>query len=279
MAHEHEMNGNVLFSIDAVAKAITKQTAEEITLIQNEHNAKRFVFTLPRYVEGHDMTLCNKIEAHFINIDTKTREESKDISEIDDLRITEDSGDFVECSWLIPQTATLFSGTLAFALRFACLEGSTVNYQIFTDPFEGISISGTIFNSESIDADYSDMLAKWKEELTAAANSLPFEKIEPAIEQYFAENPIDVDGVITCKPQELTAEEQEQARANIDALGSENLQEAVNLALSQAKESGEFNGEPGETPEKGVDYWTEEDKAEMVEAVLASIPLAEGVAY
>lgn len=47
------------------------------------------------------------------------------------------------------------------------------------------------------------------------------------------------------KPQTLTEEEQTQARININALGRDELPTAVNVALAQAKESGEFDGEPG----------------------------------
>lgn len=38
-------------------------------------------------------------------------------------------------------------------------------------------------------------------------------------------------------------------------------------------------GVPGYTPVKGTDYFTEEDKAELVNAVLAALPAAEGVGY
>lgn len=38
-------------------------------------------------------------------------------------------------------------------------------------------------------------------------------------------------------------------------------------------------GADGHTPIKGTDYFTEEDKAEMVNAVLAALPAAEGVSY
>lgn len=38
-------------------------------------------------------------------------------------------------------------------------------------------------------------------------------------------------------------------------------------------------GEPGYTPVRGVDYWTEGDKTEIVNAVLAELPAAEGVNY
>ena len=38
-------------------------------------------------------------------------------------------------------------------------------------------------------------------------------------------------------------------------------------------------GEPVKTPEKGVDYWTESDKAEIVAEVLAALPNAEGASF
>jgi hypothetical protein len=69
--------------------------------------------------------------------------------------------------------------------------------------------------------------------------------------------------------------------------------EAVDTAKSveDRANSGEFNGEdgapgrkgekgdPGYTPKKGVDYYTEADKAEMVNAVLAALPNGDEVSY
>ena len=66
------------------------------------------------------------------------------------------------------------------------------------------------------------------------------------------------------------------ARAEAAAARAEEIQskvdETVSEALTQAKESGEFDGAPGQpgkdgkdgyTPQRGVDYWTEADKAEI----------------
>ena len=67
-----------------------------------------------------------------------------------------------------------------------------------------------------------------------------------------------------------------------DKLDATELTNAVNTALEQAKESGEFDGKPGapgHTPVKGTDYFTAEDKTELVNAVLAALPAAEGVSY
>lgn len=62
-------------------------------------------------------------------------------------------------------------------------------------------------------------------------------------------------------------------------------EKAVEKALIEAKESGNFDGPPGPkgdpgekgyTPQKGVDYYTEADKAEMVAAVIAALPVYDG---
>lgn len=57
------------------------------------------------------------------------------------------------------------------------------------------------------------------------------------------------------------------------------VEKMVEDALIKAKESGDFNGEPGYTPVKGIDYFTESDKAEMVQSVLTSLPTWNGGSY
>lgn len=53
---------------------------------------------------------------------------------------------------------------------------------------------------------------------------------------------------------------------------TEDLETATNAALQKAKDSGEFDGKPGKTPVKGVDYNTPEDRTEMVNAVIKALP-------
>ena len=50
---------------------------------------------------------------------------------------------------------------------------------------------------------------------------------------------------------------------DIEVVGSKTLQELVDYALEEAKNSGEFKGDPGYTPVRGKDYWTESDKNEI----------------
>jgi hypothetical protein len=51
------------------------------------------------------------------------------------------------------------------------------------------------------------------------------------------------------------------------------FQEAVNMALAQAKASGQFDGK---IPVVGTDYFTAADKVEMVNAVIAALPVYAG---
>lgn len=62
-------------------------------------------------------------------------------------------------------------------------------------------------------------------------------------------------------------------------VSSDQLNAAVEEALQNAKDSGEFDGEDGYTPVKGTDYYTEADKAEMVDLVLAALPTWSGGDY
>lgn len=79
--------------------------------------------------------------------------------------------------------------------------------------------------------------------------------------------------------QNLTNTQKTQARSNIGALGQSDLESATNAALAKAKASGEFNGKDGEdghTPVKGTDYFTETEKAEMVQSVIDALPKYNG---
>ena len=98
---------------------------------------------------------------------------------------------------------------------------------------------------------------------------------------------------------ELTAED-------VGAIAKTELHAAINTALAQAKESGEFDGadgltptigengnwylgntdtgkpsrgEKGDTPQKGTDYWTAADQQSIVDDVLAALPTWEGGSY
>lgn len=174
MAHIHSVYDNdTHFKIDNVTRAIIN-TTEKVILMQHDHNSERFSFEIPRYIDGHDMSLCNKVEVHYNNIKSDKTETNKGIYEVTDLQISPDADDVVICSWLISQNATKYAGSLNFVLRYACLTDSTIDYQWFTDIHKGITVSESIHNTETIATDYADILEQWKQELvTDVLEALP----------------------------------------------------------------------------------------------------------
>lgn len=134
-------------------------------------------------------------------------------------------------------------------------------------------------------------------------------------------------GAVLYTPQELTDEQKTQARSNIGALAETELDAAVDDALAQAKESGDFKGDKGDkgdtgakgvsathswngttltitsesgtssanlkgdkgdtggtgpagyTPVRGTDYWTAQDKTQIVSDVLTVLPKWNGGSY
>ena len=104
------------------------------------------------------------------------------------------------------------------------------------------------------------------------------EGLAQAVADYLKDNPVQAGA---------TAEEAAQIQQNKadiekiakDKLDASALTEAVNEALTQAKESGEFKGEPGapgKTPEKGKDYFTDADKREIAELAADMVEIPEG---
>ena len=174
MAHKHSVyDSDTHFKIDPVTRAISNEGSDKNVLIVGDHNAERFTFELPRYrVDGHDMSLCNCVEVHYINADKMSPEKNKGVYTCTDFEISPDSEDVVICSWLISREATKYVGLLSFALRFACLsDDGSVEYQWSTAIHQGFAISDGIQNTEYVAEEYVDILAQWKKELEELAVS------------------------------------------------------------------------------------------------------------
>ena len=163
LAHTHTLSDpDSIFTIDPTTREITT-TETKIVLMQYDHNSEIFTFQIPRLVEGHDMSLCNKIEIHYTNINRRTKEQSKDVYPVTDKKV---EGDNLVFTWLLSGNATKYAGTLNFIIRFGCLEeDNTFSYMWHTDIFKNITVSDGISNTESVAEDYSDILEIWKTEI------------------------------------------------------------------------------------------------------------------
>ena len=138
--------------------------------MQNDHNSERSTFEIPRYVDGHDMSLCNAVEVHYINVDSADKtQQNADVYPVVDVQISPDSEEVVIGSWLVSSNATMYSGSLNFIFRFACVdeETSEITYQWFSDIYKDLKITKGIYNTEVVtQEDNSDVLEAWKKEVT-----------------------------------------------------------------------------------------------------------------
>ena len=165
MAHKHSVyDTDKHFTINPITRVVKNDPSHKATVIQFDHNSERFTFELPRFVEGHDMTECNKVEVHYLNVDTKTKEERRGVYISDDLKVSADDENVVVCSWLISGNATELVGTLSFVVRYCCVEGDVVTYA-WNTAVATVNVSTGINGSDMVIAEYADVLEKWKAEL------------------------------------------------------------------------------------------------------------------
>lgn len=147
-------------------------------MIQFDHNSEIFTFEIPQYVDGHDMNKCDKVEIHYINIDGKTKEQSKDLfnakaaAKTDSDLVFNLEGEKLLFCWKISGNATKYAGSLNFLVCFSCLDDAgAITYKWHTDIFKGIIISDGLSNTEAVAEQYSDVLEQWKKELENASGS------------------------------------------------------------------------------------------------------------
>ena len=167
MTHTHSVyDTDKHFVIDPNTRYIKAQS-DKVKLMQNDHDSTRLSFEIPRYVEGHDMSKCTKVEVHYINTSIDKSKTNKDVYKVKDLQLSPDSDDTVIFSWLISKNATKLVGLVNFIIRFSCLTGIITDYIWNTEVSQDISVATCIDNGEEAIVDNSDILEAWKEEVLA----------------------------------------------------------------------------------------------------------------
>lgn len=182
MSHTHNVyDSDNKFIVDSISRAIKNNSTSKTIVMQFDHNSEVFTFELPRYIEGHDMTECNRVEVHYLNIDTITKQENEGIYLVNDLKVNTDDETKLTCSWLISQGATQLVGNLNFLLRFICLTDDVVDYVWNTAIFSGIYVSKGIYNSDIVAEQYIDTIRAWENRLKVVENSIGSSGISPII--------------------------------------------------------------------------------------------------
>lgn len=163
MGHTHAVyDTDTRFSINPITRVIKNESSTKTGLIQHDHNSERFTFELPRTIEGHDMSLCNRVEVHYLNIDANTKKEHSGLYEVNDLRVSPDDEELVQCSWLISENATHYKGKLNFLLRFSCVEDGVVTYAWHTAIYSEFAVSEGIDAAGAFETEYVEIIERWK---------------------------------------------------------------------------------------------------------------------
>lgn len=171
--HKHEVpDSDTYFMIDPYTRKIENTNYLKTVLMRGDHNSERFTFGLPRYVDGHDMSLCNRVIVHFDNVGDSIENINSDVAYTDDLRIDPNNPDLVICSWLIRREATQIVGILSFSLQYLCVEGEEITYEWNTDSYDDIEIRKSKNNGEAAIVKYTNVLEQWRSQIFGAGDSV-----------------------------------------------------------------------------------------------------------
>lgn len=164
MEHKHLVHdSDTRFIINPTTRQIRNESNRKTVLIQNDHNSERFTFELAKIVEGHDMSTCNKVEVHYLNISKDGKTKNTGMYTVEDLHV---DGDNVVCSWLISNNATRLVGSLSFLLRFKCVEDDVITYAWHTAVHSSIYVSEGINADDTFELEYVDIIEQWKDAVT-----------------------------------------------------------------------------------------------------------------
>lgn len=206
MTHLHDVRDtDTHYVIDPITMEITNPNEVKNKLMLGDHDSEIYTFEIPKVIEGHDMSQCNKVEVHYINIGSNKTNRSEDVYPVGDMAISTDDPETLVFSWKVSGNATMYAGTLNFRIKFACVDDSgNYTYKKWTDVYKGITVSDGFDNGEAVVADYSDILAQWEARI-AALEANACVGIEPANDDI---PKVFINGVIPTTKDDVLAEMQ-----------------------------------------------------------------------
>lgn len=173
MAHLHEvLDDDLVFEIDDETREIKRISENELILVQGDHNSERCTFKIPKFIDGHNTELCNKVRIHFVNISAENPIEiSPGVYETEDLRKSTDDPNSMLVSWVVQKEATVYAGTISFLLEFMCISSDDVlDYSWHTGHYTGgVVLEGMDYSDYIVEKHY-DVLDKWIATIEAEGN-------------------------------------------------------------------------------------------------------------
>lgn len=166
MSHTHHIHDDdKRFSINSLTRVVTIPESDKIVLIQHDHNSEHITFECDRFVEDHDLSLCDIVEVHYNNIGSDSRRTNRGVYPVEDLKIHDSDDSKIQFTWIVSQNATMYKGILAFAVAFTCTNDGDIYYRWNTHINDDLVVSEGINNAESVENTYADVLEAWRLEL------------------------------------------------------------------------------------------------------------------
>lgn len=171
--HLHSViDDDLHFKIDPNTRRVYRTSEDPIVLVQHDHNSERISFEIPREIDGHDMTQCNKVRIHFLNFDAANPEAKfAGVYESTDLGALAGDNDTLLFTWLVHMDSTGYAGPLNFAVSFVCTDTKTdadgrttivTTYSWNTLPnTEDIGVSDGMNHAQDLQEDYYDVIDDW----------------------------------------------------------------------------------------------------------------------
>ena len=190
------------FTINTTTRAITKaEDNKKVSLIQYDHNSERFSFDIDRIIEGHDILDCNRIQIHYINMDSSNRSKRNiGLYQVDDLTVHPEDSTKATFTWLISEQATQCIGTLSFLVSFSCVNEDETLYRWNSSIYSLITIAPGIDNNNSVAEVYADELLKWEnyivDNLDALETELKNVTIPAMVDQRYIERDFATSGEV-----------------------------------------------------------------------------------
>lgn len=156
LTHEDVLvNADVLCEIDIHTRKINRKS-KKTDLSQYDHNSERIGFTMARYNDGHDMSMCDRIAIKYLNV------RNDDMYIVDDVAVSED-GNSVTFTWLVSGNATQEVGSLIFAINFRCWnDDGDITFNWTTLPNSTYSIIKGVESMDSNPKEQYDFWAKYR---------------------------------------------------------------------------------------------------------------------
>ena len=178
------------FIIDTITREISNNMNEKLRIMQYDNKSERYSFDMNRFIEGHDLMNCNKVQIHFINIGS-SGQKHPGLYLVEDLHINSFDENKVTFSWLISQDATMYGGILSFLVTFKCVDGDTILYRWSSSVYSEIQITAGMDNNNIVVELYADELLAWQNnietEIASWQNNMETELIPTLVDESYIE--------------------------------------------------------------------------------------------